>query len=79
MSKNVVLPDDLVTAAAEKIARAEGKTAEELIEEATRRYLARQRLDSFVRQNERRARDLGITEADVPKIAEQFRTEHRDR
>jgi predicted transcriptional regulator len=78
MPKNVALPDDLVTAA-EEMARAEGKTAEELIEEATRRYLARQRLDSFVRHNERRARGLGITEGDVPKIVKQFRREHRGR
>jgi predicted transcriptional regulator len=78
MPKNVALPDDLVTAA-EEMARAEGKTADELIEEATRRYLARQRLDSFVRRNERQARGLGITEADVPKIVKQFRREHRGR
>ena len=78
MAKNVALPDDLVTAVEER-ARAEGKTADELIEEATRRYLARQRLDRFVRRNERQARGLGITEADVPKIVKQFRREHRGR
>lgn len=55
------------------------KVREELIEAATRRYLARQRLDSFVRRNERRARDLGIAEAEVPKIVKQFRREHRGR
>jgi metal-responsive CopG/Arc/MetJ family transcriptional regulator len=76
--KNVALPDDLLMAVAE-IARTEGKTADEVIAEATRRYLARERMDRFVRRNEQRARDLRIAESDVPRIVEDFRREQRGR
>ena len=77
--KNVALPDDLLAAVAE-IARTEGKTPDQVIEEATRRYLARERLDRFVGRNEQRSRELGITEADVPRIVKEFRREpQRDR
>jgi len=76
--KNVALPEDLLAAVAE-MARAAGKTPEEVIEEATRRYLAHERVDRLVRRNEQRARELGITEADVPRIVEEFRRGHRGR
>ncbi len=74
----VALPDDPLTAVAE-IARAEGRTSEEVIAEATRRYVSRERLDRFVRRNEQRASELGITEADVPRIVKDFRREHSGR
>ena len=77
-AKNVALPEDLLTAASEA-ARAEGKTAEELIETATRRYLAHDRLERFVRRNEQRARELGITESDVPRLVQEHRREKRGR
>jgi hypothetical protein len=75
---NVHVPDDLLAAVAE-IARSEGKAPDAVIEEATRRYLARQRLDKFVRRNEERVRQMGITESDVPRIVEEFRLEQRER
>ena len=78
MEKNVSLPEELLTAAAEA-ARAEGRTADEVIAEATRRYLSRERMDRLVRRNEQRARDLGIRESDVPRIVKEFRREHRGR
>ena len=77
-AKNVALPEDLLTAASEA-ARAEGKTTDELIEAATRRYWARERLDGFVRRNEQRARELGITEGDVPRLIHEHRREQRGR
>lgn len=76
--KNVALPEDLLTAASE-VARAEGKTTDGLIEAATRRYLACERLDGFVRRNEQRARELGITEGDVPRLIHEHRREQRGR
>jgi hypothetical protein len=78
MDKNVALPDELLTAIAE-MAQAEGKTVDELIEVATRRYIAQQRLDRLVRRNESRARELGIREQDVPEIVKQWRREQRRR
>jgi ribbon-helix-helix CopG family protein len=76
--KNVTLPEDLLTAVAQA-AQAEGKTTDEVIEQATRLYLARQRLDRFVRRNEARARERGISEADVPRLIEDWRREQRGR
>ena len=67
MEKNVALPEDLLAAVAEA-ARNEGRTPDEVIEAATRRYVSHQRLDRLVRRNEERARELGITEDDVPRI-----------
>jgi metal-responsive CopG/Arc/MetJ family transcriptional regulator len=78
MEKNVAIPDDLLAAVAEA-AEAEGKTPDEVIEAATRRYLARERLDRFVRQNEERAHALGITESDVPRMVKEWRQEQRGR
>jgi len=78
MEKNVTLPEDLLAAVAD-CARAAGKTPEEVIEEATRRYLARERVDKFVRRNEQRARELGIEEGDVPRLVKEFRREQRGR
>ena len=74
--KNVGLPEDLLTAASEA-ARAEGKTTDELIEAATRRYLSRERLDRFVRRNEQRARVFGIAESDVPRLIHEHRRDQR--
>ncbi|MGD0773712.1 MAG: hypothetical protein ABSC05_12900 [Candidatus Solibacter sp.] len=76
--KNVALPEDLLTAVSDA-ARAEGKTTDELIEAVTRRYLSRERLDRFVRRNEQRARELGITEGDVPRLIHEHRREKRGR
>lgn len=78
MDKNVALPDELLTTIAE-MAQAEGKTADELIEVATRRYITQQRLDRLVRRNESRARELGIRDQDVPGIVRQWRREQRGR
>jgi predicted transcriptional regulator len=74
--KSVALPDELVIEVGE-IARASGKTADQVVEDATRRYVAHERLDRFVDRNSIRARELGITESDVPGIVEQWRTEQR--
>ncbi len=78
MQNNVALPDDLLAAVTEA-ARNEGKTPDEVIEAATRRYLAKARLDRFARRNEDRARSLGISESDVPRIVKDWRTEQRGR
>jgi len=75
---NIALPEDLMSAVSET-AQAQGRTPNELIVEATRRYLSRERLDRFVRRSEQRARDLGIVEADVPRLVKESRHQHRGR
>jgi hypothetical protein len=69
----------VVKSAASEAARAEGKTTDELIEALTRRYLSREWRDRFVRRNEQRARELGITEGDVPRLIHEHRREQRGR
>lgn len=76
--KTVTLPDDLYSVVVE-IARAEGKTPDELIEETTRRMLQVRGLRSFVAENRRRAESQGFTEADVPRLLKESRLEHRGR
>jgi hypothetical protein len=78
VEKNVALPEDLLAAVAE-IARAESRTPEEWIEEATRRMLRVRSLRSFVTENRRLAMDQGLTEADVPRLIAEWRRESRER
>jgi hypothetical protein len=78
MEKNVALPADLL-AVVNEIAAAQGKTPDELIEDATRRYVARERLSPLVQRNEERARLLGFSEEDVPGLVRQWRREQRGR
>jgi hypothetical protein len=78
MEKNVALPADLL-AVVNEIAAARGKTPDELIEDATRRYVARERLFPLVQRNEERARLLGFSEEDVPGLVKQWRREQRGR
>jgi Arc/MetJ family transcription regulator len=78
MEKNIALPEDLLTAVAE-IARADGKTPEEVIEDATRRMLRIRGLRSLVAENRRSAQTQGLTEADVPRLIDEYRGESRGR
>lgn len=77
-SPNVTLPDELLTAVTE-IARAEGKTPDELITETTRKMLLIRGLRSFVTENRRLAEQQGFTEADVPRLVKEYRREQRGR
>jgi hypothetical protein len=73
--KNVALEPEVfarVTAEAQK----EGKTPDELANEAAKRFLAsrRQDLQQYGRQ---RASNLGVTEDDVPRLIAESRAERR--
>lgn len=74
--KSVALPDELVTAVGE-IAQAAGKTTDQIVEDATRRYLLHARLDRLVQRFEGKAEELGITESDVPRVIEEWRSQQR--
>ena len=56
-------------------AQAEGKTVEELFEEAALRLLQLRELRSFVAGNRELATERGLTEADVPRLIAESRTE----
>ena len=74
--KNVALEPDLFARITEEAA-AEGKTADEIANEATKRYLALRRLQKLQQYGQRRAAELGITEDDIPRLVAESRTEPR--
>jgi hypothetical protein len=75
---NVTLPEELLTAVTE-IARAEGKTPDELITETTQKMLQLRGLRSFVAENRRLAEQQGLSEGDVPRLVKEYRREQRGR
>lgn len=58
--------------------KAQHRTADELAADAIRQYLKEQSWAQFVARNERRAKDMGITEGDVDRLIAEHRGEKRD-
>jgi hypothetical protein len=65
--KNVAIEPELFARITEEAA-AEGMTADEIANEATKRYLALRRMDRLQRYGQKRAEELGIAEDDVPCV-----------
>jgi len=63
----------------EEEAHLEGKSVEEFLEAAVSRYLATARLQRLQRYGAGRARELRLSEADVPGLIEDYRDEQRSR
>ena len=74
--KNVAIEPDLFARITEEAA-AEGTTADQIANEATKRYLALRRLDRLQRYGQKRAEELGITEDDLPRLIAESRAERR--
>ena len=74
--KNVAIEPELFARVIEEAA-AEGTTADDIANEATKRYLALRRLDRLQRYGQKRAEELGITEDDVPRVIAESRAERR--
>lgn len=74
--KNVAIEPELFARITEQAA-AEGTTADQIANEATKRYLALRRLDRLQRYGQKRAEELGITEDDVPRLIAESRAERR--
>jgi len=74
--KNIAIEPELFARITEEAA-AEGTTADEIANEATKRYLAVRRLDRLQRYGQKRAEELGITEDDVPRLIAESRAERR--
>jgi len=74
--KNVSVPEELLTAMADA-ARAEGKTPDQLFEEAGRKLLAQRRLRRLGRYGQAQSRRLGIRPRDVPRLIAESRRERR--
>jgi hypothetical protein len=63
----------------EEMARMQSRQPAELVAEAIGKYLKAERWARFVERNERRARELGITEADIPRLIAETRLENEQR
>ncbi len=74
--KNVAIEPELFARITEEAA-AEGTTADQIANEATKRYLALRRLDRLQRYGQKRAEELGITEDEVPRLIAESRAERR--
>jgi metal-responsive CopG/Arc/MetJ family transcriptional regulator len=75
-ANNISLPEPLL-AEIESAAQAEHRTADEVAADAIRQYLEKQSWVKFVERNERRAKDMGITEDDVNRLVTDYRTENQ--
>ena len=76
--KNLSVSGELLTQL-EARADVEGRTVDELAEEAVRRLLLRKDLRSFVTQNSKDAEANGLTDSDLPRLTEEYRNETRRR
>ena len=75
-AKNVTISPELFVRVTEEAA-AEGTTADEIANEAMKRYFAVRRVDRLQRYGHKRAEELGITEDDVPRLIAESRAERR--
>lgn len=73
-NRNIQLPSELWSRVAET-ARAEGRSVDELVEEAALDLLKLRELRSFVAGNAEVAAKQGLTEADVPRLVAESRAE----
>ena len=73
----VSLPPDLARKI-DRLARKGGRTRSELFRAAILQYIERlERWDRIFAYGEQRAKDLGLTEQDVPRLVKDFRAERR--
>ena len=78
--KNIALEPDVLEQIG-KLAEQQGKTADELMNEAALRLLEAQKdvsnLRSFVARNRQRAEGMGLKESDVPRLIAEDRAARR--
>ncbi len=78
MRNNVHVPDELLAELRVK-AQAEGKSVDELAENAFRQYLENDQWRQLLASKRMAAAARGLTEADVPRLVEEARRERRAR
>lgn len=80
MAKTTSLPlSDELRKQIEQIAREQHREPAEVLEEAVRRYVGVKAHERLAQKAERRARERGIKEDDVPQLVDEVRRENRDR
>ena len=72
------MPSSLL-AEVQAAANEEHRTREELLLEAVERYLRDRRWQRLLFYGQERARSLGLTDADVPRLIEEYRQERSSR
>jgi hypothetical protein len=75
-TRTVTLTDELYEQAARE-AQAEGRTTDEITRDALTSYLALRQLERLQQYGQERASELGLTEADVPRLIADTRRESR--
>ena len=75
---SITLPPDMA-AEAEQLAKQEKRTMSELMREAFRRYKRQREWDEANAYGRAKAKQLGITEADVIRLIKEFRAEEAPR
>lgn len=74
---NIHLSDELLAELQSK-AQAEGKTVDQLAEEALRKGLEKQEWQDLLEYGRERGRASGYTEEDVPRLVKEWRREHQN-
>jgi hypothetical protein len=72
VQNNVYVTEELL-AAMQSLAAKEGRTSDELFEEAGRRYLAHQRLSGLAARGFERTMRLGLKEDDLDRLVQESR------
>ena len=78
-SQNVIHVSDELLAELQAKSQAEGKTVDELAEEALRKGLAERAWQDLLEYGRERGRASGYTEEDVPRLVKEWRREQRGR
>ena len=55
----------------------DGKSTDQIAADAVRRYLAHRKLDELGQYGREQSRQLGLTEADLPRLIAESRRENR--
>ena len=73
-SNQPTLSDDQL-AELEKLARAQERSVDEVLSEAVGRYIKDQQWSALKRYGRAKSREMGLTEADVPRLIAESRAE----
>jgi len=77
-TEQVTMPSSLL-AEIQAAASEDHRTREELLQEAVERYLKDRHWQRLLAYGEERARSLGLSDADVPRLIEEYRREQSSR
>ena len=77
-TESLKMPSSLL-AEVQAAANEEHRSRDELVRDAIERYLRDRRWQRLLAYGEQQARSLGLTDADVPRLIEEYRQEHQSR